>query len=82
MPISNFGRIGCENIVSLKVMACILIMGHVLKQVWEVILWKRDPSKAESRTLIASSRVTLLSNMEVPEHAKDASEPLKKYAKL
>lgn len=51
-------------------------------QVWEVILWKRDPSKAESRTLIASSRVTLLSNMEVPEHAKDASEPLKKYAKL
>lgn len=51
-------------------------------QVWEVQLWKIDPWNSESRTLIASSRVTLLTNMPVPEHAKDASEKLKKYAKL
>ncbi|KAL2459794.1 dihydroxy-1 [Forsythia ovata] len=51
-------------------------------QVWEVRLWKRDPSKSENKTLISSSRVTLLCNMPVPESAKDAAANLKKYAKL
>ncbi|CAN1177500.1 1,4-dihydroxy-2-naphthoyl-CoA thioesterase 1 [Linum perenne] len=52
-------------------------------QVWEVQIWKVDPSSTDSsKSLISSSRVTLLSNMSVPEHAKDAAENLKRYAKL
>ncbi|KAK9991944.1 hypothetical protein SO802_026929 [Lithocarpus litseifolius] len=51
-------------------------------QVWEVRLWKIDPSNSQSKSLVSSSRVTLLSNMAVPEHAKEAGEKLKKYAKL
>ncbi|XP_075517792.1 1,4-dihydroxy-2-naphthoyl-CoA thioesterase 1 [Primulina tabacum] len=51
-------------------------------QVWEVNLWKCDPSKTEVKILIASSRVTLLCNLPVPESARDAAENLKKYAKL
>ncbi|KAF5738807.1 1 4-dihydroxy-2-naphthoyl-CoA thioesterase 1 [Tripterygium wilfordii] len=53
-------------------------------QVWEVRLWKVDPSASnqEKKVLVASSRVTLLCNMPVPEDAKDAGENLKKFAKL
>jgi len=51
-------------------------------QVWEVRLYKADPSNLETRYLISSSRVTLLCNMPVPEHAKHAGDKLKKYAKL
>ncbi|CAL5431810.1 unnamed protein product [Camellia sinensis] len=51
-------------------------------QVWEVRLYKVDPSNLERRYLISSSRVTLLSNMPVPKNAKDAAENLKKFAKL
>ncbi|GKV10467.1 hypothetical protein SLEP1_g21822 [Rubroshorea leprosula] len=51
-------------------------------QVWEVRLWKIDPSNSESKSLVSSSRVTLLCNMPVPEHAREAGKNLKKYAKL
>ncbi|CAL5431792.1 unnamed protein product [Camellia sinensis] len=51
-------------------------------QVWEVRLYKVDPSNSESRYLISSSRCTLLTNMPVPEHAKNATANLRKYAKL
>ncbi|CAK9176729.1 unnamed protein product [Ilex paraguariensis] len=51
-------------------------------QVWEVRLWKIEPSNSDNKSLISTSRVTLLTNMPVPEHAKDAGENLKKYAKL
>ncbi|KAK7411778.1 hypothetical protein VNO78_03217 [Psophocarpus tetragonolobus] len=51
-------------------------------QVWEVSFWKIHPSNSQNRSLISSSRVTLVSNMPVPDHAKDASDPLKKFAKL
>ncbi|RWR94486.1 1,4-dihydroxy-2-naphthoyl-CoA thioesterase 1 [Cinnamomum micranthum f. kanehirae] len=51
-------------------------------QLWEVKLWKIEPSASKKRVLIASSRVTLMSNLRVPENAKDAGESLKKLAKL
>ncbi|PHT55938.1 hypothetical protein CQW23_04424 [Capsicum baccatum] len=51
-------------------------------QVWEVCLWKTDPSDEENKTLLASSRVTLKVGMSVPQNATDAAANLKKYAKL
>ncbi|KAL7197841.1 hypothetical protein ACSBR2_020376 [Camellia fascicularis] len=45
--------------------------------VWEVRLYKVDPLNLERRYWISSSRVTLLSNMPVPENAKDAAENFK-----
>ncbi|KAD4385146.1 hypothetical protein R6Q59_010702 [Mikania micrantha] len=51
-------------------------------QVWEVRLWKIDPSDSESRSLVSSSRVTLITNLPVPNNAIDAAKNLKKYAKL
>nr|CAD1840337.1 unnamed protein product [Ananas comosus var. bracteatus] len=51
-------------------------------QVWEVRLWKMDPSTMEKGVLISSSRVTLLSDLPVPENSKNAGDALKKYAKL
>ncbi|KAK7328609.1 hypothetical protein VNO77_22722 [Canavalia gladiata] len=51
-------------------------------QVWEVRIWKIDPSNSQNRSLVSSSRVTLLTNMRVPDHAKDAADMLKKYSKM
>ncbi|GMJ12344.1 DHNA-CoA thioesterase 1 [Hibiscus trionum] len=55
-------------------------------QVWEVKLWKTEASnpssESRSRSLVSSSRVTLMCNLPVPEHAKGAGDNLKKYAKL
>ncbi|OIT28887.1 PREDICTED: 1,4-dihydroxy-2-naphthoyl-CoA thioesterase 1-like [Nicotiana attenuata] len=51
--------------------------------VWEVKLWKSDnSSKLGDRILISSSRVTVKTNMVVPENVKDAAVNLKKYARL
>ena len=51
-------------------------------QVWEVRLWKLDPSNKQKKTLVSSSRVTLLCNMPVPDNAKDAGDKLRKHARL
>ncbi|GFP89699.1 putative esterase hi_1161 [Phtheirospermum japonicum] len=51
-------------------------------QVWEVRLSKCDSSNSEIKTLISSSRVTLLCNLPVPEFFKPVAQGLKKYAKL
>lgn len=50
-------------------------------QVWEVKLWK-SRKESDSKTLISSSRVTLLCNLPTPGHAKNASDPLKMISKL
>lgn len=41
-----------------------------------------DQSTLEKAVLMSSSRVTLLSNMPVPDDAQDSVENLKKYARL
>ncbi|KAM3306585.1 1,4-dihydroxy-2-naphthoyl-CoA thioesterase 2 [Capsicum chacoense] len=46
--------------------------------VWEVNLW----SNLGERILISTSRVTIKTNMPLPEKVKDAHVNLKKYAKL
>ncbi|KAL4564020.1 hypothetical protein LXL04_028070 [Taraxacum kok-saghyz] len=51
-------------------------------QVWEVRLWKIDPRNSENKLLISTARVTLLTNLPVPDNAKDAAQNLKKYSKL
>ncbi|TKY65168.1 1,4-dihydroxy-2-naphthoyl-CoA thioesterase 1 [Spatholobus suberectus] len=51
-------------------------------QVWEVKIWKLDPSNSQKRFLISSSRVTLLCNMPVPDNAKDVGDRLRKHARL
>ncbi|XP_071733377.1 1,4-dihydroxy-2-naphthoyl-CoA thioesterase 1-like isoform X1 [Rutidosis leptorrhynchoides] len=51
-------------------------------QVWEVKMWKIDPLNSETRSLVSSSRVTLLSGLPVPNDAVNAVQNLKKYAKL
>ncbi|KAL8167434.1 hypothetical protein V2J09_008933 [Rumex salicifolius] len=50
--------------------------------VWEVRLWKTNPSKPKNKTLMSSSKVTLVCNMPVPDNAKDAGDKLRQYAKL
>lgn len=51
-------------------------------QVWEVQLWKIHPANSDMKSMVSSSRVTLLSNMPVPQSSKDAADNLKKFAKL
>ncbi|KAK7295382.1 hypothetical protein RJT34_18289 [Clitoria ternatea] len=51
-------------------------------QVWEVKFWKIDPSNSQKKSLISSSRVTLLCNMPVPGNAKDVGYGIKKHARL
>ncbi|KAF9673232.1 hypothetical protein SADUNF_Sadunf10G0002900 [Salix dunnii] len=53
-------------------------------QVWDVRIWKlSDPSNSESsKSLVSSSRVTLICNLPVPDHAKEAIENLRSHAKL
>ncbi|KAG2622462.1 1,4-dihydroxy-2-naphthoyl-CoA thioesterase 1-like [Panicum virgatum] len=50
-------------------------------QVWEVKLWKEDPSApGKQGPQISESRVTLLCNLPVPESLKNAGDAFKKYA--
>ncbi|XP_062202898.1 1,4-dihydroxy-2-naphthoyl-CoA thioesterase 1-like [Phragmites australis] len=49
-------------------------------QVWEVKLWKQDPSTQGKGPQISESRVTLLCNLPVPDNLKHAGDALKKYA--
>ncbi|XP_018480804.1 1,4-dihydroxy-2-naphthoyl-CoA thioesterase 2 [Raphanus sativus] len=46
-------------------------------QVWEVRLWKTK--EQEKTKMISTSRVTLLSGLPVPDHAKDSLDHLKKF---
>ncbi|XP_050375338.1 1,4-dihydroxy-2-naphthoyl-CoA thioesterase 1-like isoform X3 [Argentina anserina] len=56
--------------------ASLITVGRTI-QVWEVRISKIDPSNPGIKSLVSSSRVTLICNMPVPEHAKDASQALK-----
>ena len=51
------------------------------EQVWEVQVWKIDPSNSKQILGIinSSSRVTLLCNLPMPEHEKDTSASVNVY---
>ncbi|KAG8067099.1 hypothetical protein GUJ93_ZPchr0005g14306 [Zizania palustris] len=51
-------------------------------QVWEVQIWRIDPSTSECKDLVSTARVTLLSNLPTPEEMKSYEERIKKYSKL
>ncbi|XP_021751788.1 1,4-dihydroxy-2-naphthoyl-CoA thioesterase 1-like [Chenopodium quinoa] len=51
-------------------------------QVWEVRLWNADETSMKKDHIISSARVTLVCNLPVPNHLKEASKPFRKYAKL
>ncbi|KAL5981705.1 1,4-dihydroxy-2-naphthoyl-CoA thioesterase 1 [Asimina triloba] len=57
-------------------------VGKTIQKLWEVTLWKIDPSAAGKRILVASSRITVLCNLPMPDHAREAVEKLKMHAKL
>lgn len=61
-----------------------LILGNLKTyfKVWEVRLWKVDPSNSQIKSMVSSSTVTIAYNMPVPDHAKPAGEILKMFAKL
>ncbi|KAJ7955348.1 1,4-dihydroxy-2-naphthoyl-CoA thioesterase 1 [Quillaja saponaria] len=51
-------------------------------QVWEVQLWKIDPSNSEKIAMVSSSRLTVVCNMPVPDHSKQIEETVKMCSKL
>ncbi|KAK8939647.1 hypothetical protein KSP40_PGU012244 [Platanthera guangdongensis] len=53
-------------------------------QVWEVQLWKADPSTSGAKkiALVSTSRVTLLSNLPSSKEMKGFEDIVKQYAKL
>lgn len=51
-------------------------------KVWEVRLWKVDPSNSQIKSTVSSSTVNFACNMHVPDHAKPAGEILRMFAKL
>uniref|UniRef100_J3M3S9 Thioesterase domain-containing protein n=1 Tax=Oryza brachyantha TaxID=4533 RepID=J3M3S9_ORYBR len=57
-------------------------LGRTL-QVWEVEIWRIDPSTSECKDLVSTARVTLLCNLPTPEDLKHYEQDfIKKHAKL
>ncbi|KAK3137554.1 hypothetical protein QOZ80_5BG0453900 [Eleusine coracana subsp. coracana] len=51
-------------------------------QVWEVQVWREDPSTSECKDLVSSARVTVLVNLSTPDEMASYKEGIKKYSKL
>ncbi|CAN6326627.1 unnamed protein product [Urochloa humidicola] len=49
-------------------------------QVWEVQIWRVDPSTAECKDLVSTARVTLLANLSTPQKMTSYEEGLKKFS--
>jgi len=49
-------------------------------QVWEVQIWRIDPSTSERKDLVSTSRVTLLANLSTPQVMKKYEEGLKNFS--
>ncbi|CAL5097073.1 unnamed protein product [Urochloa decumbens] len=49
-------------------------------QVWEVQIWRIDPSTSECKDLISTARVTLLANLSTPQSMTTYEEGLKKFS--
>ena len=49
-------------------------------KVWEVQIWRIDPSTSERKDLVSTSRVTLLANLSTPQVMKKYEEGLKNFS--
>jgi hypothetical protein len=49
-------------------------------KVWEVQIWRIDPSTSERKDLVSTARVTLLANLSTPQVMKNYEEGLKKFS--
>lgn len=49
-------------------------------QVWEVQIWRIDPSTSERKDLVSTARVTLLTNLPTPEKMKSFEQGLKNFS--
>lgn len=61
-----------------------ILMNFILdlkkKQVWEVQIWRIDPSTSERKDLVSTARVTLLTNLSTPEKMKSFEQGLKNFS--
>ncbi|GJN36114.1 hypothetical protein PR202_gb24952 [Eleusine coracana subsp. coracana] len=53
-----------------------------ISKVWEVQVWREDPSTSECKDLVSSARVTVLVNLSTPDEMASYKEGIKKYSKL
>ncbi|KAJ0980035.1 hypothetical protein J5N97_015509 [Dioscorea zingiberensis] len=51
-------------------------------QVWEVEIWKINPSNSGNKVLVSTSRVTVVCSQQASNDVKDYEEMVKNYAKL
>ncbi|KAF8762688.1 hypothetical protein HU200_009217 [Digitaria exilis] len=49
-------------------------------QVWEVQIWRIDPSTSECKDLVSTARVTLMANLSTQQEMKSFEEGLKKFS--
>jgi hypothetical protein len=49
-------------------------------KVWEVQIWRIDPSTSECKDLVSTARVTLIANLSTPPKMKSFEEGLKKLS--
>ncbi|RCV15421.1 hypothetical protein SEVIR_3G055700v4 [Setaria viridis] len=77
LSINHVGPAGLGDLV--QATATPIQLGRKI-QVWEVQIWRIDPSTSECKDLVSTARVTLLANLSTPPKMKSFEEGLKKLS--